>query len=145
MESIADLKLKVNDPKGPVPVGKDITYEVTVVNRGSKEARDVAVVAQFSDGIEPSSASGHRSEIVPGQVIFDSINSLPAGAEVTLKITAQAHKSGNLRFRAELTCGDPDTKLVSEESTRFYGQAAVEDSSANSANRPDTGPTPARR
>jgi hypothetical protein len=146
VEAIADLKLTVNDPKGPIPVGKDVAYEITIVNRGSKEARDVGVVAQFSDGIEPSGASGQRSEIVPGQVIFDAIQSVPAGAEVTLRITAQAHKSGNHRFRAELTCGDPETKLVSEESTRFYGDAAASESATNAASRPsDSGPTPARR
>ncbi len=38
VEAIADLKLIVNDPKGPVQVGTDVTYEIQVINRGSKEA-----------------------------------------------------------------------------------------------------------
>ena len=49
---------------------------------------------------------------------------IPAGGEVTVKITARAGKGGNLRFRAELNCSKPETKLVAEESTRFYGTAA---------------------
>jgi hypothetical protein len=144
VEALADLKLIVNDPKGPVPVGKDITYEIQVLNRGSKEATDIDLVAQFSEGIEPSSASGHASEIVPGQVIFKPIASLPAGGQVTVKVVAVAQKAGNLRFRAELSCGEPETKLVSEETTRFYGPAA-EGSAPQSAARSDAEPTAARR
>ncbi len=142
VEAIADLKLYVNDPKGPVPVGQDVVYEVKVMNRGSKAANDIELVAQFSEGIEPSQVTGHRSEIVPGQVVFDTIRSLPAGGEMTLKITARAAKDGNLRFRAELTCADSDIKLVSEESTRFYTKR----SGATSQTAGNQGePTPARR
>ncbi len=142
VEAIADLKLLVNDPKGPVPVGQDVVYEVKIVNRGSKAANDVKLVAQFSDGIEPSAATGQRNEIVTGQVLFDAIRSLPAGGEITVKITARAAKDGNLRFRAELSCSDPDTKLVSEESTRFYASPSSE--AAQTAESPGQ-PTPARR
>jgi uncharacterized repeat protein (TIGR01451 family) len=144
VEAIADLKLVVNDPQGPLPVGKEVTYEIQIVNRGSREANNIDVVAQFSDGIEPSTAAGHRSEIVPGQVIFEPIRSLPAGGQVTLKITAKAQKSGNLRFRAELTCSELETKLVTEGSTRFYGSAA-DNSTPQSAQRPASEPTPAKR
>ncbi len=155
VEAIADLKLVVNDPKGPIPVGQEVTYEVQVINRGSKEAKNIAVVAQFSDGIEPTSASGQPSELVPGQVIFDPIQMLPAGGQITLKIKSRATNSGNLRFRAELTCPDPDTKLVAEETTRFYsrsmagaaGNARVATPSTvpATAAKPPLAPTPARR
>jgi uncharacterized repeat protein (TIGR01451 family) len=144
VEALADLKLIVNDPKGPLPVGKDVTYEIQVVNRGSKEATNIDLVAQFSDGIEPSSASGHGSEIVPGQVVFKPIASLPAGGQITVKVVATAQKPGNLRFRAELSCGEPETKLVSEETTRFYGTAAGSPA-PQSADRSAEEPTPARR
>lgn len=144
VEAIADLKLIVNDPKGPIPVGQDAVYEIQVVNRGSKEARDVKLVAQFSEGIEPSAASGQRAEIVPGQVIFEPITSVPAGAQVSVKITARAAQNGNLRFRAELNCRSPETKLVAEESTRFYGAPAGA-ASAQTATRSANEPTPARR
>ena len=144
VEAIADLKLIVNDPKGPLPVGKEVTYEIQMVNRGSKEANNIDLVAQFSEGIEPRSAAGHGSEIVPGQVIFKPIRSLPAGGQVTVKVTAEAQKAGNLRFRAELSCSEPETKLVSEGSTRFYGSAA-DNSAPQSAERSAGEPTPARR
>ncbi len=145
VEAIADLKLVVNDPPGPVQIGTDVVYEIQVMNRGSKEATNVSLVAQFSEGVEPSAATGHRSEIVPGQVIFDPIEKIPAGGQVSLKITARAAQGGNLRFRAELTCGDPETKLVAEENTRFYGAPAGSPAPPQSADRSGGEPTPARR
>ncbi len=144
VEAIADLKLIVNDPKGPIQTGKEVIYEIQILNRGSKEATNVSLVAQFSEGIEPSAATGYRSEIVPGQVVFEPIETIAAGGQLTVKITARAIQGGNLRFRAELTCGDPETKLIAEESTRFYG-AAPSPSGIQSANRPAEQPTPARR
>ena len=84
-----------------------------------------------------------RAGVAPGQVLFDPVRSLPAGGEITVKITARAAKDGNLRFRAELTCGDPDTKLVSEESTRFYTQPAATAETAGNSGGPT--PAPARR
>ncbi len=144
VEAIADLKLVINDPKGPVPVGQDVVYEIKILNRGSKEARNVTVVAQFSEGIEPSATAGQRGEIVPGQVVFDPIESIPAGGEIAMKITARADKAGNARFRAELNCTAPETKLVAEESTRFYGKAPSE-ANSRSADRSSAQPTPARR
>jgi uncharacterized repeat protein (TIGR01451 family) len=145
VEALADLKLVVNDPKGPSPVGKEVVYEIQILNRGSKEATNITLVAQFSEGIEPTSASGHASDIVPGQVIFHPITSLPAGGQVTMKVVATAQKAGNLRFRAELTCGEPETKLVSEETTRFYGTASDHRSSEAADRSSGEQPTPARR
>ncbi|MHB8969325.1 MAG: COG1361 S-layer family protein [Pirellulaceae bacterium] len=144
VEAIADLKLIVNDPQGPLPVGKEVTYEIQIVNRGSREANNIDLVAQFADGIEPATVAGHRSEIVPGQVIFEPIRSLPAGGSVTVKIVAKAQKAGNLQFRAELKCSELETKLVSEGSTRFYGSAA-DNSAPQSAQRPAGEPVPAQR
>jgi uncharacterized repeat protein (TIGR01451 family) len=137
VEALADLKLTVNDPKGARPVGEDAIYEVTIVNRGTKAAQNINVVAQFSAGVEPVSATGQKAELVPGQVLFEPISSIGAGQSVTLKITARAEQAGSHRFRAEVTCGDSDTRLVAEETTRFFGSAA------NSASRGE--PTPARR
>jgi hypothetical protein len=144
VEAIADLKLFVNDPHGPVPIGKEVVYEILVTNRGSKEATNIEVVAQFSDGIEPTAADGHRGEVLPGQVVFQPIRSLAAGEQISLKVTARAHQTGNLRFRAELKCADPDTQLASEENTRFFQAVEGPDNGA-AGNRSATQPTPALR
>ena len=123
VEAVADLKLVLNDPQGPEPVGDDVKYEIQVVNRGSKEATNVQVRAYFSEGIEPTRVAGHPGEVVAeeGEVRFQPIRSIGPGQTVTLTVTARAFEAGNLRFRVELEADDPDTRLVGEESTRFFG------------------------
>ncbi|MEZ6111681.1 MAG: CARDB domain-containing protein [Pirellulaceae bacterium] len=120
VEAIADLKLVVNDPKGPKPVGEEVVYEIEVTNRGTKAAEQINVVAQFSEGIEPVRAEGSQAELVPGQVLFHPIGRLEPGQKLTLKVTAKASTEGNHRFRAEVTCDQPETRLAAEDSTRYY-------------------------
>ena len=122
VEALADLKLYINDPKGAVAVGTESEYEVRIVNRGSKAAEEIRIVGFFGPGVEPTSVQGWRGEIATGQVEFEPIDRLNAGQELVLKIVARADAPGTHRFRVELTCANPDTKLASEESTRFYGE-----------------------
>lgn len=118
--AIADLKLDVTDPSGPVAVGTQAVYEIHVRNRGANAAKDINVVALFSEGIEPEQGEGGSSTVADGRVTFKPIDELPAGREVVLKIRAHAVQPGTHVFRAEVVCRDLDTKLVSEETTRFY-------------------------
>ncbi len=67
VEAISDLKLTVIDPVAPAPIGKPVTYELVIVNRGSKPATGVKILAQFSNGIEPTEAEGHKHHIVRGR------------------------------------------------------------------------------
>jgi uncharacterized repeat protein (TIGR01451 family) len=121
VESMAELKLVVNDPKGPIPVGEEVTYELQVTNRGTKAAANVAIVAQFGEGIEPVSADGAKAEMIPGQVQFRPLSKIAPSETLTLKIKARAARAGSHLFRAEVKCADPETKLVSEGTTRYYG------------------------
>ncbi len=122
VEALADLKLEVSDPTGPVAVGEDMLYEVRIRNRGTKAAENVAVAGFFSGGIEPMTVQGAQHEISPGQVIFKPIASIAPGAEVALKIKARAEQAGNHIFRAEVTCAAVGMKLAAEETTLFYGE-----------------------
>ncbi len=119
VEAFADLKLLVNDPVAPAPVGSPVTYELTITNRGSRDAKNVLIVAQFSDGIEPESASGWNHQVVPGQVRFETVPQIAAGQTVQLKVIARAAVAGVHRFRAEVRCEDNEARLVEEESTRY--------------------------
>lgn len=120
VEAIADLKMTINDPASPVPVGEDVLYEIQIVNRGSRAANQVQVVAQFSDGIEPVAVEGSPAELVPGQAVFAPIAHVNPGQTVTLKVKAKADREGSHIFRAELRCSDPEYRLVAEDTTTFY-------------------------
>ena len=118
--AVADLKLNVNDPKGPVPVGEEVTYEISVRNRGMTTAEGVNIVGLFSEGIDPTSVEGAQFSVRDGRVTFHTIKSLPASREILLKIRALAKVSGTHVFRAEVICQDLDIKLAAEESTKFF-------------------------
>ncbi len=119
-EAMADLRLEVKDPDGPVPVGANAIYTLHVRNRGTKAAENVEVMAYFSNGVEPVSAEGQTHRISPGQVVFDRISAIPPAGEMTLTVKAKAGMAGNHVFRAELHCRTIGTRLVCEEVTHFY-------------------------
>jgi hypothetical protein len=125
VDAAADLTLTVNDPKGPIPVGQDVVYEVNISNRGTKAASQVHVVAQFSDGIEPVATDGMPGEIQTGQVVFQPIARINPKETLKLTVKAKAQTGGNHVFRAAVQCTDPETRLVAEDSTRFYSGSAM--------------------
>jgi archaellum component FlaG (FlaF/FlaG flagellin family) len=119
IKAVTDLKLSVIDPVAPAPVNGEVEYELKLVNRGSKAAEQVTVVALFSKDIEPTRAEGHRSQIVTGQVRFQPITRIEPGQTVTLRVFAQAATAGMHRFRAEVRTTEADVKLVHEQSTEY--------------------------
>jgi hypothetical protein len=118
--ALADLKLDVSDPAGPVEVGEDAVYEIRVKNRGACAAHDVNVVALFPDGVEPDQVEGALYTVSDGRVTFSTIDELPAGRQIALRIRAKASQPGMHVFRAEVLCKSQEIKLAAEETTRFY-------------------------
>lgn len=122
--ALADLKLDVTDPQGPLPLGDSALYEIRVRNRGKTAAEGINIVGLFSSGIDPVSVEGAQYTERDGRVIFHPIKSLPAGKEIVLRIRAKAVQAGTHIFRAEVSCQDLDIKLAAEETTRFFKDAA---------------------
>jgi uncharacterized repeat protein (TIGR01451 family) len=122
VDAVADLVLFVADPKGPLPTGQDIKYEIRITNRGTKSARNINVVMHFSEGVEPTGAEGIAYEIAPGQVTFAPIAQVDPGQDVVLKVSANASQPGSHRFRAQLLCEEADSHEVAEGTTRFFGE-----------------------
>ncbi|QDU30480.1 Large cysteine-rich periplasmic protein OmcB [Anatilimnocola aggregata] len=136
VEAVSQLKLAVNDPAGPAPVGDDITYEVQLMNRGTQAAKNVKVVMQFSEGLEPVTLAGAEGRVVPGQVLFDALPELGAGEQVVIHVKARADKVGAHRFRVEVVSTDNDTRLVSEGTTRFFADGRTTSAAARTATKP---------
>jgi hypothetical protein len=138
-EAVTDLQLQVRDPAAPASTDKPAVYEVTITNQGHSTARDIVVVAQFSDGIEPMEASGHPNRIVPGQVLFEAVEKLEPGQSIRLAIAAKASRPGTHRFRAEVSSSQGDEQWSQEESTRFIQGS---DAKSNPVSPPDPSSSP---
>ena len=129
--AIADLKLSVSDPSGPVAVGSQVVYEIHVNNRGASTAKDINIVAFFSEGIEPEQVDGNMYTVSDGRVSFRTIEELGAGRDIVLRIRARALRPGTHVFRAEVLCSDLEIKLAAEETTRFYADESAEQQPSN--------------
>ncbi len=138
VEAAADLKLNVNDPSGPLATSELATYEIQVMNRGSDAARQVKIVMQFGDGIEPVAFEGAEGKIVPGQVVCQPLGELGAGEQVTMRVKARADRGGNHQFRIEVTASEAETRLVSEGTTRFFAESGRGSSAAASTAKKPT-------
>jgi len=138
VETVADLVLEVEDPRGPLPTNKNVPYIIKIRNRGSRSAKAVELVVQFSEGIEPNSAEGHQHRIVPGQVLFSPISAIEPGQEISYEVTAAAHQQGTHIFRAQLTCNDSDSREIAEGTTRFFSHNGESSRGSATANAADT-------
>ena len=76
-------------------MGDEVTYELHVRNRGTKNAEGVGIVAYFSEGIEPVSAEGGPHDVANGVVAFRPLASLAVGDEVVYKIRARAERTAS--------------------------------------------------
>ncbi len=149
VEALANLDLEVIDPKGPVPVGEEVIYEVVVRNRGTKSATHVELQVLFSDGVTPVAVRGVEHTIRGAEVVMGPIPTLDAGDEVVIKITAKASVGGNHTIRVELQCKSLETRLAEQETTRFYGndriRKADRPASSRSTSRFESNPPTADR
>lgn len=122
VETVPDMILSVDEPAGPLPTGKNIEYVIRVKNRGSKAAKQLNLVMLFGQGVDPVSATGLNYNLAEdGQVIFNPIEAIAPGEELSIKVSAQAHQPGTHLFRIHLESVDKDTRKVFEGTTKFYG------------------------
>jgi hypothetical protein len=140
VEAMAELRLQVKEPDGPVPVGEEASYELHIRNRGTKDAQDVEIMGYFSQGIEPVSAEGAPHRLGPGRVVFKPVASLAAGEEIKFTIRARADVAGNHVFRAEVHCKPLGARLVAEQTTHYYQDGQLPQQATRDAAPGDGGP-----
>ena len=77
VEGLAAIMFEVRDLEDPIEVGGETTYEIRVLNQGSKAATNVQVLVTLPPGIEALSASGETSHTVQGGgVVFEPLAQL---------------------------------------------------------------------
>ena len=121
VEGIAAINFEVVDVDDPVEVGGQTTYEIRVVNQGSKAATNVQVVTHLSPQLQFIAAEGPvRHRVEPGRILFEPLPRLAPKADTTYRIRVQALQPGDVRLRVELTTDEIRTPVLKEESTRIY-------------------------
>jgi uncharacterized repeat protein (TIGR01451 family) len=121
VEGIAALMFEVVDMDDPIEVGGETSYEIRVVNQGSKAAGNVQVMAIMPAGLRALSGHGDTSHSVQGdRIVFAPVTQLAPKAETTFRIQAQGVRAGDQRIRVQITTDEIREPITKEESTRVY-------------------------
>ncbi|WP_131282112.1 DUF11 domain-containing protein [Blastopirellula marina] len=121
VEGIVALFFEVADQADPIELGKDTTYDVRVVNQGSKTATNVRVAAMLPPGMQGVDASGASKGTVSGSdVIFEPLARLQPKAEETFRIKVKGIAAGDQRIKVQISSDEIPQPITKEESTRVY-------------------------
>jgi uncharacterized repeat protein (TIGR01451 family) len=121
IEGIAAILFQVADTADPIELNGETTYEVRVVNQGSKAASNVQLVVSMPSELQPVAADGPTRHTLEGnRIVFEGMGVLPPKDEKIYRIRAKGIRPGDLRVSFQLTTDDMKTPVTKEESTRVY-------------------------
>jgi uncharacterized repeat protein (TIGR01451 family) len=126
---VSALSLEMVDTADPIVVGGETTYTIMVENTGSAPATKVQIKAYIPPLMSFREAKGGEFKV--GEVtkdgfqtlLFDPLASLAAGAKLELAVTVRATRSGDARFKIDLTADQLERGPVrEEESTAIFDE-----------------------
>lgn len=121
VESVPQLSFTIADKADPIEEGSDTTYEIRVVNKGTRTATNVLVTAGLPPQMRPIDGSGPTDAKVDGQqIIFAPLDRLAPEAEVVYHVQVRGIKAGDHVIRVQIISDDTRVPVAKEESTRVY-------------------------
>jgi uncharacterized repeat protein (TIGR01451 family) len=122
VEGLSAIMFEVRDLDDPIEIGGETTYEIRIVNQGTKAATTVQVRATVQPGMKIISASGEtRHEIQAGGVLFEPLSSLAPKADTVYRVQVEGVRAGDQRIAVEVSTDDIGDPVRKEESTRVFG------------------------
>lgn len=122
IEGLAAIMFEVRDAEDPIEVGGETSYEIRVVNQGTKAAANVQVVVSLPPGLQAVSASGEtRYSIQAGGVVFEPLAQLAPKADTLYRIQVKGIQPGDQRVTVQVNTDDISQPIRREESTRVFG------------------------
>lgn len=123
IDGIAAIRFEVVDVDDPVEVGAETTYEIRVLNQGSKDATRVSLAAELPAGLEFAAAEGPdalRHQLQGNVVVFEPLPGLSPKQDVTYRIRVRGQQAGDHRIRVQLSAAELQSPVMKEESTRVF-------------------------
>jgi uncharacterized repeat protein (TIGR01451 family) len=126
-QSANALTLSVVALHNPVAAGKELTYEIRVVNNTDAVDRRVTVTAIVPDGMVPvplgtTGPDTTQFEIEHQTVGFKPVMSIQPGETLIYRVRVRTKSAGQLLFRAELTSRNITQPIVQEAETEVFSQ-----------------------
>ncbi|MDB4862040.1 hypothetical protein OAI33_02000 [Pirellulaceae bacterium] len=121
VESVPELEFSVRDTADPIEVGTDTTYEIKVVNRGTRTATGVQIFTAFPESLRAIQGGGPSDLRIEGQnALFAPLDRLPPNQEAVFRVKAKALGAGDQIIRVQMISDDVNIPVTKEESTRIY-------------------------
>jgi uncharacterized repeat protein (TIGR01451 family) len=119
VEGVAALKFEVVDVSDPIEVGGETTYEIHVVNQGSKASGGIVLNVLLPAGLEAIDAEGPtRHRLDAARVLFESLAELAPKADTTFYVTVKGTAIGDQRITVQLSSDELTEPVSKEESTQ---------------------------
>jgi uncharacterized repeat protein (TIGR01451 family) len=123
-EGVAAVRFDVIGLENPVAVGKEVTYEIRVMNSGTGPCSNVQMAAALAEGTEFVGATTGTNQTgavkaTGQQLSFDPIPSLGVKGEMIYRVRVKSNVAGEHRLRVQMSCDQLKTPVVKEESTTF--------------------------
>lgn len=122
IEGIAALLFQAADEVDPIQVGEETSYEIRVVNQGTKAATGVMLAVLAPPEMQPVAAEGPTAHTIDAQnrVLFQPLARLAPKADTTYRVRVRGLRPGDLRVRVQLMADEMQAPVTKEESTRVY-------------------------
>jgi uncharacterized repeat protein (TIGR01451 family) len=121
VEGVPAVGFEVVHVENPAEVGKEVTYEIRVLNQGTRPLTNVKLAAAMSEGLTVTSVTGPAKHTQSGQTVgFEAIPRLAVKADVVIRVKAKGTTAGDLRCKVQLVCDQLKQPVVKEEMTTFY-------------------------
>ncbi len=121
VEGVAAILFEVVDVNDPIEVGAETTYEIRVLNQGSKVATNIQLEAVTPQEMRPIDGEGPTRAYVDGnRVTFEPLAKLAPRADTKYRIKVKGLQAGDLRLTVKLLANEMTAPVIKEESTRVY-------------------------
>lgn len=122
VEGLAAIMFEVHDAQDPIEVGGTTSYEIRVVNQGSKAASNVQVRALLPPGLAVTNVQAEtRHQVEADGVVFEPLGRLAPKAEAVFRVDVQGVRPGDQRLLVEVRTDEIEQPIRKEESTRVFG------------------------
>lgn len=121
IDGIAAAMFQVADAHDPLEVNGETTYEIHVLNQGSKASTNVQISLELPADLRFAAAEGPTRFTAGGsRVVFEPLPRLAAKADTTYRVRVQGLKPGDQRVRVQMLTDEIRVPITKEESTTVY-------------------------
>jgi uncharacterized repeat protein (TIGR01451 family) len=123
IEGIAALRYQVATSSNPIQLNGTTTYEVKVVNQGSKASNNIRLVVDLPQQLDALGADGPTQARRDGGghvITFDPLARLAPKADTTYRIRVKGVQAGDLRAKFQLQSDEMQSPVTKEECTQVF-------------------------